>query len=952
MRTFLSWQSFLDSQYRVRMVQPQQVIDVSAAAAPAVVPANASDASDSEPEAQVSSAPQIKPLLRTVVTRARRSGLRLALGVIFFFGFASLVLTARSTSFSRAWHSSFSSVRSSGASILRSTTRTVVPVLVHREQDDQLDSNATDDESIASAAATATAPVASSHVSALSAPAAPSAPAKKLELRTIDSGESAAPTFALLRVIGNALPPRHDPARTLQNLRFILEHEQLEDGTGDLTKHWVVNRIIDSALAADIRALLQSFNASFTEIPFDLEAYAQEPYRVVIEDNGVDSVHAARAETEDGDDEDEGEWVRVQNQNEIMDAKNRYAFSVNAARNVMIRIGQRLGARWILPWDQNCFLTPDAWRRIKTDLTYQDRITAAAAAALAAASRGSNQDSDDVIHELKYFLTPMERLVEENDIVLSPDYTPNPWEEPQLIFRSDALERFDERFRYGKRDKVALLVRLGVPGIWTEWGWSTWELKRTFLNISRDIENVTVPQTGYVVRLFSGVPDLDTNDEAAAYFRELTRGKAVVQMLESLDDRVMRELVRYHPEMLTIYNASALAAMQRVYKARGSRGTLEQLMHDAAKALVARHARARWTVTANAPVAALDHAANVFATDLDAEDDTHDDGHVLQDFVYNTTALTLAWQLTGEARFADLAIAALDAWCVNDSTMMEPLLDFADISNSSTDASTGGAASGIRHTAGLPYLLDAVRLLFYPQHASSSSNATLLAPATVPDATRTGVLAWFERLYTYLQTAEHPRRIFRAAPSLYGLQYDLQVAALASFLNDSRAYRYTLGTLQGRLVTMVDASSGELLLPIGVAAKPYTLLSLATWGNALDAAQRLNMTTHLLQFDLTEDETEETTNADGGLLCRMVAAHIPCCQASPTASGACVALLQDALPVHLFIYQRLVRRAVQTCTRLAALPTCTSVASLTLALDELSSHELRRYSLAPYPYLT
>lgn len=859
-----------------------------------------------------------KKLLRSVVTRARRSGLRLALGVIFVFGLASLVLTARSTSLSRVWRSSISGARSSltsGAGLLRSATRTVVPVLVHRDEDPQQDSNATDDSSDRES------------------PTIADSKQKKNELRSIGGGSGggdAAPVrYALLRVIGNALPPRHDPARTLQNLRFVLEHEQLEDAA-ELARHWVINRIVDPAVLAQIKALLREFDAPFTEIPFELTAYAQCPYRVVVEDEGVDRVHAVPLPAEE-----RGEWGSVQEQNEILDAKNLYALSVNAARNEMLAIGRRLGARWILPWDQNSFLRNEAWRRIKSDLAYQDRLTAAV----------------DDPHQLKYFLTPMDRLTQENDVLLTSEYQANPWEEPQLIFREDARERFDERFRYGKRDKVALLVRLKVPGVWSEWGWSAWERKRTFENISSDIDGVTVPQTGYVVRLYSGVPGLEAEHQGAAYWRELKRGEAVISVLHGLEARVMHEVFAFSNASLRVFDEQALRAMQLLYVEKGSRGKLRLLMQDAVKALVV-HVQEPWTVTTNEALGLFNHT-NVFSNYVD-KPDAHDDAQLIKYMAYNTTALALAWQITGEARFAEKALAVLEAWCVNATTAMETLLDFADLSYAGVQTGDSaywvGEASGIRHTAVLPLLLDAMRMLFYPQVQTTPQ---------LPEDTKSQIVAWVQRLYHYLTTAAHPLTKFRAAPSLYGLQYDLQVASLAAFLNDPLPYRYTLGTLQGRLVTMVDAY-GQLTVPLGVSQKAYETLSLATWGQALDAAQQLNMTTHLLQFDLTADRKEETVSADGGLLCRMIATQIPCCQdprttisdgGAPEAEGACVKMLQDATPVHLFIYRRLVRHALPVCAALRRLASCSSLGALEVALEELPAAELSRYNLSPYPFL-
>eukprot|EP00644_Phytophthora_capsici_P008591 jgi/Phyca11/111428/e_gw1.20.552.1 len=284
------------------------------------------------------------------------------------------------------------------------------------------------------------------------------------------SRRTAPPTFMLVRAIGNALPPRHDPARALQNLRFTLEHEQLEDE--ELATHWVLNRLADEQVARQFRELLTEFGAEFTELPLALGTYAQAPFHVVVEDRGKDQVHVEAT--------GEDQWTKNQNINAVYGSKNRYALGINVARNFMLDIAQKSGAKWLLPWDQTCFLTREAWQQIKNDLSHAPP-------------------------DRKYFISFMDRLKEENDVIFSPDFTVNPWEEPQLIFRNDSIERFDEQLRYGQRDKAALLIRLQVSGVWDRWGWSSWERRRTYANLSSDVAgSEEVSSTGYVVRLYSG----------------------------------------------------------------------------------------------------------------------------------------------------------------------------------------------------------------------------------------------------------------------------------------------------------------------------------------------------------------------------------------------------------------------------------------------------------------
>ena len=68
--------------------------------------------------------------------------------------------------------------------------------------------------------------------------------------RAIDARED---SFALCRIIGNDLTPRHRKGQSHDNVRFILENEPPLDGCRKL---WLVNRIADPEEEARILALL------------------------------------------------------------------------------------------------------------------------------------------------------------------------------------------------------------------------------------------------------------------------------------------------------------------------------------------------------------------------------------------------------------------------------------------------------------------------------------------------------------------------------------------------------------------------------------------------------------------------------------------------------------------------------------------------------------------------
>jgi hypothetical protein len=176
----------------------------------------------------------------------------------------------------------------------------------------------------------------------------------------------------------------------------------------------------------------------------------------------------------------------------------------NGARNAALANGRSI-AKWVLPWDGNCFLTSEAW--------------------------------DDIVEAvrsrpyLKYFTVPMARILE-NDELLSPAPVVSPNEEPQLAFRRDAREQFNPDARYGRCPKVELLCRLAVPGPWHGWCRGPWDI----VPAQTSPEAGHVGQAGWVARLASGQPEQEVN----AGTRWRRRVEAIWECIDSVDEQLAR----------------------------------------------------------------------------------------------------------------------------------------------------------------------------------------------------------------------------------------------------------------------------------------------------------------------------------------------------------------------------------------------------------------------------
>jgi len=162
--------------------------------------------------------------------------------------------------------------------------------------------------------------------------------------------------FALYRILGNDLPPRHYSAQTLNNLQFILTHEPVFT---DCEKRWVVNRIADREQENKILSLLQRHGQQYIHIPFDIDDYAQCRYDI----DGLPGelfLHNSKAAAI-------SDYLRTRAFEYPFRHKNLYTMNNNGARNAALAEGRSL-AEWTLPWDGCCFLTRSAWAAILRDM--------------------------------------------------------------------------------------------------------------------------------------------------------------------------------------------------------------------------------------------------------------------------------------------------------------------------------------------------------------------------------------------------------------------------------------------------------------------------------------------------------------------------------------------------------------------------------------------------------
>ncbi|MFV0244968.1 MAG: alginate lyase family protein [Qingshengfaniella sp.] len=627
-------------------------------------------------------------------------------------------------------------------------------------------------------------------------------------------------TFVLYRIIGNDLEPRHRKGQSFDNLRFILENEPPFDGC---EKCWIVNRIADSEEEARVLSLIGEHGHEVLHLPFETMDYAQVGWDTsLLSDPALlGGAPSKRLDTA----------VMERLHLALYRHKNAYAMNNNGARNRALANG-RGRAKWVLPWDGNCFMTDSAWEALKSAVIARPY--------------------------LPYFLVPMAR-VPDNASLLDPGFMPDPVEEPQIVMRADAAEGFDEGFVYGRRPKVELFWRLAIPGEWNRWRDDPWDPPRN----PQAAEAGQVGTAGWVARLASGHAALERKDKTSFLDRGAARRQAILATLERLDTRLVP--ADPDPAGLTCYNSHALAALRDGPTDAPLRRTL---IADAEAALelglfsVADkttlppsgnlhdywHPAPYWwpnpLIPGGLPYVRRDGKRVPGTRMYDPESNRYDRTR-LQNLFDNTTALALAHAVTGRVEFATRAAQQIHTWFVSLETRMTPHLRYAQVRRGRNR--NEGTGTGIIELKDLYYFLDAVRL---------TENAGVLSGETGD-----GLRAWLREYLGWLQSSRQGAREL-AGRNNHGSYYDLQVAAIAAWLGERAVLRDSLVRAQARIPQQFQRDGRQPEEMRRTTTAHYTCFNLQAWL----ALARIGRRTGVLSPNPTTDPWNRVVAAVGWVL--------------------------------------------------------------------------------------
>lgn len=294
--------------------------------------------------------------------------------------------------------------------------------------------------------------------------------------------------FGLYRIIGNDLDGRHGATQSLDNVRYILENEVQ---FADCEKIWILNRIRNEDKSESLKQEIRAAGQSFLEIKFDMKEYRKKfftPQELPLSnDFGLNELASTDSR------------LNCIAHIACISSKALYVINNNGGRNFALRHGKQ-NFDWTLPFDGNCFIKEDAFEILR-NFVINNRYA-------------------------KYIYVPMHRVTD-NKVVESVSLS-DANDEPQVCFRSDSMEEFNEDIMYGFKPKVELLKRLDVPGPWDGWGlyypWSN-------LKYTKSKESHTTFRASYTVRLADGQQSKEIDQHHIA----LTREESIYHEVRNID---------------------------------------------------------------------------------------------------------------------------------------------------------------------------------------------------------------------------------------------------------------------------------------------------------------------------------------------------------------------------------------------------------------------------------
>ena len=593
---------------------------------------------------------------------------------------------------------------------------------------------------------------------------------KKFEKAYAQKGLDEIPdTFVIYRIIGNDLYPRHKIGQSRENVKFILENEPKFE---HCEKRWIINRIFNREEETAIIKLLEKYDQPYLQVPFKMIEYKKISW---------DFNHLPAPEFLMSD---KYHFLVEQDKDRVIGSiyrlKNNYVMNNNGARNIALRDGKKR-AKWILPWDGNTYLTKDAWNQIIKTISAKPY--------------------------LKYFVVPMTRITD-NSQLLDGRFVPSPVEEPQIIFRVDSIEEFNEEFYYGRRPKVELFWRLSIPGKWDYWRPDPWDIK----SLPKSKEKNQFGVAGWVARLNSGMNSLEQDNIESFKNRGRVRQSAVINTLRYLDQLDNKKRSRNgDPVFIDLDIFDNEICLYRNQRHPSQNGLIDQLLSDAGLALnrIPSSVVEKTTLPPSGNIHDYWHPApywwpnpkksdglpyikregkRVPGTELYEPDSNKYDRTRLQFMFDDTTILTFAWKFTNNQTYVRRCEEIIERFFINPETYMTPHLEYAQVQMGHNK--NKGNHNVIIEMKDFYYFLDSIMML---KSSELLSNELFLKFTT-----------WLKNYFDWLLNSPQGH-LERKAINNHGTFYDLQVGSIANFLDEKDILHDTLMRALSRMLKQFTA---------------------------------------------------------------------------------------------------------------------------------------------------
>jgi len=208
---------------------------------------------------------------------------------------------------------------------------------------------------------------------------------------------------------------------------------------------------------------------------------------------------------------------------------------------------------------------------------------------------------------------------------------------------------------------------------------------------------------------------------------------------------------------------------------------------------------------------------------FEPESDKYDRSR-LQRVFDDSFTLAMGWKLTGNQVFADHAAKIFRRFFIAEETRMNPHLLYSQVRAGHNG--NLGYRTGIIEMKDLYFYLDAIRLL---DRAGSISRREVEAFSL-----------WLDTYLSWLSNSKQGRKE-RAAPNNHGTCYDLQVAAIASFLGRKETLYETLARAQSRIASQFAADGSQPHELQRKTTQHYCCFNLQSWMNLSELAMRWNV---------------------------------------------------------------------------------------------------------------